>query len=131
MASLREQVRDRAQDRCEYCHLRQSKAPFLTFHLEHIRARQHGGADDISNRALACPDCNAAKGTNQAAYDPESDALVPLFNPRVQTWDEELEARGPIIVGRTAMGRATVQLLRMNDRERVEMRAAVLDSQES
>lgn len=131
MASLREQVRQRAEDRCEYCHLHQSAAPFFAFHLEHIRARQHGGTDDLSNRALACPDCNAAKGTNQAAYDPESDVLVPLFNPRVHSWDEQFEARGIFIVGRTPIGRATVQLLGMNDDERVEMRAELLDPQQS
>ena len=61
-ASLRELLRRRATHRCEYCHLPQAAAPFLTFHIEHIRARQHGGDDDSSNLALACPDCNAHKG---------------------------------------------------------------------
>ena len=126
MASLREQVRQRAEDRCEYCHLHQSAAPFFTFHLEHVRARQHGGTDDLSNRALACPDCNASKGTNPSAYDPESDVLVFLFNPRVHSWDEHFETRRPLIVGRTPIGRATVQLLGMNDDERAEMRAELL-----
>jgi len=129
MASLREQVRQRAENRCEYCHLRQSAAPFFTFHFEHIRARQHRGTDDLSNCALACPDCNAFKGTNQAAYDPESDLLVPLFNPRLHLWHEHFEACGAFIVGRTPIGRATVQLLGMNDDERVEMRAELLDPQ--
>src|SRR5436190_1722744 len=38
MASLREQVRSRAEDRCEYCHLRQNVAPFFTFHLSNTSA---------------------------------------------------------------------------------------------
>jgi len=81
-ASLRELVRRRATHRCEYCHLPQAAAPFLTFHIEHIRARQHGGDDDSSNLALACPDCNAHKGPNLTSVDPETEQVVALFNPR-------------------------------------------------
>ena len=60
-AATREFVRGRASGRCEYCGLPQSAVPFFTFHIEHIRARQHQGSDDPSNLALACPDCNAKK----------------------------------------------------------------------
>jgi hypothetical protein len=42
--------------------LPQTAALFFTFHIEHIMARQHGGDDNLSNLALACPDCNAYKG---------------------------------------------------------------------
>jgi hypothetical protein len=45
-------------------------------------------------------------------------------------WEEHFEVQGPLITGRTAKGRATVQLLGMNDNERVEMRAELLDSQQ-
>ena len=38
-AALREHVRRRASDRCEYYRLEQKHAPFPTFHIEHIRAR--------------------------------------------------------------------------------------------
>src|SRR4051794_18394911 len=34
----------------------------LAHHVEHIVARQHGGADDPDNLALACNRCNASKG---------------------------------------------------------------------
>lgn len=124
-ATLRERVRRRANDQCEYCRLPQSAAPFFTFHIEHIRAKQHGGGDEFSNRALACPDCNAAKGPNPAAYDPETDALVPLFNPRLNSWEEHFEMRGYLVFGLTPIGRATVQLLAMNDENRLEMRAEI------
>lgn len=128
MATLRERVRRRAEGRCEYCRLPQTAAPFFTFHIEHIRARQHGGGDEASNRALACPDCNAAKGPNIASHDPETDALVGLFNPRLDSWDEHFEVRGALIIGRTAIGRATAQLLAMNDDDRVEMRLELLNA---
>ncbi len=54
-AALRELVRRRASHRCEYCFLPQASALFLTFHIDHITARQHGGDDDATILALACP----------------------------------------------------------------------------
>jgi 5-methylcytosine-specific restriction endonuclease McrA len=56
-------VRQRAAERCEYCGLPQ-KFSGLRFHIEHIVARQHGGSDESSNLALACPECNLRKETN-------------------------------------------------------------------
>ncbi len=56
-AELREFVRRRAGDRCEYCRLPQEFSE-LRFHVEHIIPRQHGGTDDPGDLALACPDCN-------------------------------------------------------------------------
>jgi 5-methylcytosine-specific restriction endonuclease McrA len=52
----------------------------------HIRARQHGGTDDPTNLALACPDCNAHKGPNLVGVDPASGETARLFNPRVDRW---------------------------------------------
>ena len=39
--STQKLVRNRAGNRCEYCHLHQDAAPFLRFHIEHVQARQH------------------------------------------------------------------------------------------
>lgn len=121
-AALRNRVRRRAGQRCEYCHLPQAAAPFITFHVEHITARQHGGDDAGSNLALACPDCNAFKGPNLTSTDPETGQLVPLFNPRRESWSEHFFLQGAVIIGRTPTGRATVRLLHMNEGARVEMR---------
>jgi len=123
---LRELVRQRAAGRCEYCRLPQAAAPFFVFHVEHIRARQHQGTDGLSNLALACPDCNACKGPNLTTTDPETGQVVPLFNPRMHSWDEHFDLEGPRILGLTAIGRGTVQLLKMNEEERVEVRAELL-----
>jgi len=119
----RQLVRERAGNRCEYCGLPQAAARFLAFHVEHIRARQHGGSDDIDNLALACPDCNAHKGPNLTGIDPLSDEYVQLFNPRTSLWNEHFAVDGPFVVGKSSIGRATVALLNMNEPERVEMRA--------
>ena len=105
--ALRDFVRERAGHRCEYCHLPQAVEPFFTYHIEHIVARQHGGGDDDLNLALACYDCNSHKGPNLTAFDPSTGSLVRLFQPRQDNWDEHFELNGIVIVGRTAIGRAT------------------------
>lgn len=125
-AATRQIVRRRANDRCEYCLLPQAVAPLFTFHIEHIRAKQHGGDDAPSNLALACPDCNRVKGPNLSAVDPMTDEVVPLFNPRLDLWDDHFAWQSAKIVGITATGRATVRLLNMNQEERIEMREELL-----
>jgi hypothetical protein len=122
-AATRDFVRRRANGRCEYCGLLQNAAPYFTFHIEHIRARQHQGGDDPSNLALACPDCNAKKGPNVATVSPDSGTLVELFNPRLHRWEEHFARVGAKIVGLSDIGRATVRLLDMNEGERVAIRA--------
>jgi hypothetical protein len=49
-----------------------------------------------------------------------------LFNPRTQRWDERFEWNGPKLVGKTAVGRATIVLLRINNADRVEHRRVLI-----
>ena len=104
-AATRTVVRTRAGHRCEYCHSHQADEPFFTFQIEHVIAKQHGGGDDESNLALACPHCNLHKGPNLAGLDPLDDALTPLFHPRRQRWEDHFAVRGPLVMGQTAVGR--------------------------
>jgi hypothetical protein len=127
-ATSRQFVRKRAKDRCEYCHLPQAAAPFLTFHIEHVQAQQHVENDSLENLALACPDCNRHKGPNLTTIDPQTRLIIRLFHPRYDVWDSHFEYRGTIIVGRTSVGEATIRLLQMNTVERVEMRAELQKS---
>ena len=121
--AVRQLVRQRARGRCEYCRLPQQALPWARFHVEHIRARQHGGSDDLENLALACRRCNAQKGPNLAAIDPVTGLLRALFNPRADHWMEHFSLSDHRIVGLTEVGRATVSLLNMNDPDRVQLRA--------
>jgi len=103
--------------------LPQDAEPFFAYHVEHIVARQHGGRDDSGNLALACYHSNARKGPNLSGLDPESGALVRLFHPpRQERWDEHFERNGVLIAGRTAVGRATAGLLKMNATDRRRLR---------
>jgi hypothetical protein len=120
--ALRSLVRRRAGNACEYCRLPQAASPIARFHVEHIVARQHDGATDESNLALACSFCNLHKGPNIAGLDPQGGQIVPLFHPRQDHWRDHFAWEGVTIVGRTAVGRATVHVLAMNDREHLKVR---------
>jgi hypothetical protein len=91
--SLRELVRRRAGGRCEYCGIRQQADPFFTFHVEHIIARQHGGATVESNPVRACHHCNFHKGPNLTGFDPLTGAVVQLYDPRTAQWAEHFGLR--------------------------------------
>ncbi len=77
-AASRRVVRERAGNLCEYCRLPQGSYD-LTFHVEHIVARQHQVDDAISNLALACDQCNLHKGTNLVTIEQESGQQVRLL----------------------------------------------------
>ena len=61
-----------------------------------------------------------------AGYDPATGELVPLFNPRRDGWNEHFAWDGAILVGRSAIGRATIDVLRINDPDRVEHRRLLI-----
>lgn len=124
-ATTRDLVRQRAGDRCEYCRLHQEHSG-LKHHIEHITAKQHGGSDDAGNLALARHRCNLHKGPNLTGIDPQTGEVAPLFHPRRDRWSGHFSFEGVRIKGVTATGRATVQVLHMNDARRLELRAEVL-----
>jgi hypothetical protein len=124
-AAVRKLVRERAEDRCEYCRLPQGGYE-LTFHVEHIIASQHQQSDDPSNLALACNKCNLHKGTNLVTIDEETGDRVDLFNPRTDSWDRHFAFIGAEIVGLTPTGRATARLLQMNTERRLILRRRLI-----
>lgn len=122
-AEVRRLVRERAANRCEYCHLAQIDVPVSTFHVEHIIPRKHGGPNDLSNLALARHHWNLHKGPNLTGIDPASGEIVVRFDPRRDDWDEHFSLREGVVVGLTAVGRTTVRVLEMNVQERLDLRA--------
>ena len=103
-----------------------TRAAYLCeYHIEHIIPRQHGGADDADNLALACPECNLYKGPNLTGIDPQTGDVVRLFHPRRHIWSDHFGYLGLSIVGFTAVGRTTATLLDMNDPERRRVRELV------
>lgn len=123
-AVVRRQVRSRAGNACEYCKLRQEESPLATLQIEHIIPRKHGGKDLLENLCLACIDCNLAKGTNIAGIDPVTRQVTELFHPRRQNWDEHFEWKDVFLIGKTATGRTTIEVLRINSDEQLQLRIA-------
>jgi hypothetical protein len=123
-AALRALVWERAGSRCEYCRLHLDDADFLSFHVEHIIAKQHGGTDDPETLCLACSECNWAKGPNLAGL--LEGKLYPLFNPRQQNWKRHFRWEQTTLVGKTKTGIVTVQVLNINESSRVMLRENLL-----
>jgi 5-methylcytosine-specific restriction endonuclease McrA len=121
---IRVQVRERAQNACEYCHLHQDDSPLAALHVEHIIPRIHGGSDDIDNLGLACIDCNLHKGTNLTGIDPQTGELTELFHPRRQEWKDHFEWQGIYLSGKTATGRTTIRVLNINSEDQVALRSS-------
>jgi hypothetical protein len=116
-------VAERAGRRCEYC-LAPEAIFNSPFEVEHITPEDLGGPDEEWNLALACRSCNASKWKATDAPDPSSGQVVRLFNPRTDEWDEHftLNLTTAEIVGRTAIGRATMARLKMNGPKQREAR---------
>jgi 5-methylcytosine-specific restriction endonuclease McrA len=102
---LRQFVRTRAGQHCEYCGLPQEFSE-LRFHTP----RQHGGDDDADNLALACPDCNLRKGPNLTGIDPHTGEVARPFHPRRARWFDHFAFKEQYVVGTTLLDRTTVSL---------------------
>jgi 5-methylcytosine-specific restriction endonuclease McrA len=123
-AKIRAEVRSRANNACEYCHLHQDDSPLASLHVEHIIPKTHGGSDELDNLALACIDCNLHKGPNLTGIDPETNELTALFHPRQQQWNDHFEWSGIHLIGRTATGRTTIRVLNMNSEDQLSLRSS-------
>ncbi len=100
----------------------------FSHHADHIIALKHGGKTELDNLAWACFQCNTNKGSDLTTFDPETHTLVQLFNPRLQQWEEHFEIQAALILGKTTVGRATIQLLQMNHADQVETRLRLIQA---
>ncbi len=126
-AGLRRSVKERAQNRCEYCLLPE----FVCLHKhepDHIIPIQHGGKTELGNLTLSCMRCNRYKGPNVGSFDPETGDLVPFFNPRTQKWIKHFKIDGGVIQPQTPEARVTVIIFRMNDINRVQERGRLIEA---
>ena len=126
-AHIRKQVQERAKGFCEYCRTPDNIAT-SSFHCEHIVPQKIGGTNSLDNLAWACPRCNSHKHAKTHADDPQTNLRMELFNPRQKLWNRHFMWSGDflIIVGRTRIGRATVQTLNMNSPQQKNLRRALL-----
>jgi len=113
--ALRRLVAEQARHRCGYC-LTLEELIGAPMEVDHIIPTALGGLSEENNLWLACSFCNLYKGTHVVGLDPLTDQYVPLFNPRQQVWEDHFTWSSDFerIIGKTAIGRATVVLLRLN-----------------
>lgn len=78
--ALRQLVRDRAGNRCEYCQLPQ-EFDVMPFQVDHIIAEQHHGPTVAENLAWSCLNDNLRKGPNIAGLGPRDEGVDAPFPP--------------------------------------------------
>lgn len=104
-----------SKDYCEYCVL---PSNFSTdfFHYEHIIPLVLDGDTKLENLARSCGICNNNKRDKITHIDPLSKQIVRLYHPRQDIWADHFQWSGGDlhIVGLTPIGRATVDLLKLN-----------------
>ena len=125
--SLRRSIWKRARGSCEYCGMPSEfyRAPYQ---IDHVIAEQHGGETVLSNLALACYHCNLRKGPNIAGKDPATRRTTRLFHPRRDRWQDHFRWRGARLLGRTAVGRTTIDVLDINNPAYLLVRKALMEA---
>ena len=127
MSYLSADLRDRlleADDRhCAYCYTTEANTG-QPMTVDHITAQVQGGETTLENFCFACRRCNEFKGSATGAQDPLTGETMALFHPRQQTWADHFQwdEAGTLLIGLTAIGRATIVALNMNNSVIVDAR---------
>jgi hypothetical protein len=90
--------------------------------IDHVIARKHRGRTVAGNLALSCYYFNVYKGPNLTGRDPATGKVTRLYHPRRHKWAFHFRFDGSILIGRTAIGRTTIDVLRMNHPQLVALR---------
>ena len=108
-------VAQRAGHCCEYCKYPAGYSP-TSFVLEHILPLSKRGLTILLNLAFACQGCNNFKYNFTDAIDPATGQRVLLFNPRLDDWQAHFFWNEDFtqVLGQTAIGRATIERLKLN-----------------
>jgi hypothetical protein len=115
-------VAARAGHRCEYCRAPEAVYNF-PFEVQHFLPKSEGGLTILENLALSCHSCNVYKSANTQGVDPVTNESVRLFHPRLDNWTEHFYVNLDLqIVGKTSIGRATIDCLRLNSPKQISSR---------
>jgi len=120
---LRKRIRTHFMQSCGYCKTLESLT-VVTFEVEHIIPRSLGGLTEFENLCLSCPSCNRFK-SNKIYSVTETGFECRLFHPQNDQWLQHFDwsINSTQIVGLTDVGKATIQLLRMNRPQLIELRS--------
>jgi hypothetical protein len=123
---VRKSVAIRADFRCEYCLIHEEDS-YISFQIDHIISIKHGGGDNLENLAYSCAPCNRAKGTDIGTVLLPGKEFVRLFNPREDRWKDHLKLLGAEIIALSAIGKATIKVLDLNNELRIAERSALIE----
>lgn len=113
---LKARIEESDRQRCCYCLTSEANSGIpMTF--DHIHPQSKGGVTSFENVCLACRSCNEYKSDSTEVEDPLTGKVVPLFNPRNQQWAKHFiwSLDATRVEGITAIGRATIVALQMNN----------------
>lgn len=114
----RQQVRQRAQYRCEFCGVSETDSG-AELTVDHFRPSTKGGSDSLGNLVYACNRCNQHK----LDYWPETSQQPKLWNPREDAQEKHfVELGSGALEALTDIGEFTIQRLRLNRAPLVEHR---------
>ena len=123
----RDEVFKRAEGLCEYCQS-QEKYSNAAFEVEHIIPIFQNGETILENLAFACSGCNKFKSNRTSAFDFQTQAETPFYDPRKDVWLEHFAWNEDFteIAGLTAKGRVTIEGLKLNRKNVVNLRKVLL-----
>jgi hypothetical protein len=115
-ADLHDRLLDADNHSCAYCHTTEANTG-QPMTVDHIYPQAQGGETTFDNLCFACRRCNEFKGSAVSAQDPLTGETVPLFHPRQQVWADHFQwdESGTLLIGLTAVGRATIVALNRNN----------------
>ena len=113
--AIQRAILELSRDYCEYCVI---PSNFSTdfFHYEHIIPLVLNSQTELSNLARSYGICNNNKRDKIDNIDPLTKEIVRLYHPRQDIWTEHFQWSDDnlYIVGLTAIGRSTIDLLKLN-----------------
>jgi hypothetical protein len=120
---LVQQVRARAQNRCECAGFHFRTTGFRSISITSSRGSTAEAQKPITWLSVAF---TATATRVLISHDTKTGDVVRLFHPRKDVWSEHFQLDGAVVAGMTAIGRATVHLLAMNEPEFLAARQALI-----
>ena len=110
LKELREQVRQRASFRCEYCGVTETDTGGMLT-VDHFQPSAKSGSDEEDNLIYCCHRCNEYKSD----YWPQKPGALNLWNPRREAAEAHFtENEDGSLIALTETGRFTLGRLRLN-----------------
>lgn len=110
LKELREQVRQRAGFRCEYCGVTETDTGGMLT-VDHFQPSAKNGSDKADNLIYCCHRCNEYKSD----YWPQALGALDLWNPRREAAEAHFaENEDGSLIDLTETGRFTLARLRLN-----------------